>query len=399
MMVIYLLQGLVVAMALLLFVPVMFFSLQCWLGLSGQRKKPVDENADKTGQSADIVVLIPAHNEMKVIGNTLNLIVPQLAATDRVLVVADNCDDETASVVQSMQQPVVTRHNDHEKGKGYALAFGVEAIRDSPPAILVILDADCQILPNFIESLREQVMQTGLPAQADNSMYAPDNASVSVKISAFAVLVKNRIRMKGMDKLAGHVPMLGTGMAFPWETIQSMPLANTEIAEDIHLGLQLVLKDQGATYASSARITSALPADAEGQKGQRERWEQGHIDLIKRMLPMLLKQAFQKRSWSILASAIDLSIPPLSLLILLNVTLWLTASLLWWQTGIGLAFMLTSLNLIMIMVTVLACWWLLGRSVLRFQDLLKVPAYIWQKMSIYRNYLVAKQTKWVKTKR
>ncbi|MDT8312027.1 MAG: glycosyltransferase family 2 protein, partial [Methylophaga sp.] len=216
---------------------------------------------------------------------------------------------------------------------------------------------------------------------------------------AFAVLVKNRLRMIGMQQLAGHVPLSGTGMAFPWRTIAAMPLANAEIAEDIYLGLQLVLTQQGATFVPTAQLRSALPTDSDSQQSQRQRWEHGHIDLIKRMLPGLLRQAVQQKSWPILATAIDLSIPPLSLLIVLNVSLWLVAVILWWLSGMSAAVMLTSVNLLMILVTVLACWWQVGRTVLTFKDLLQVPAYVWQKLTIYRAYLIAKQTKWVKTKR
>ncbi|HET8808308.1 MAG TPA: hypothetical protein VFM76_08015, partial [Methylophaga sp.] len=178
-----------------------------------------------------------------------------------------------------------------------------------------------------------------------------------------------------------------------------MSLANGEIAEDIYLGLQLVLQQQGTTFAPTAELTSALPIDADIQQGQRERWEHGHIDLIKRMMPSILKQAIKQKSWPILATALDLSIPPLSLLILLNAGLWFLALLAWWLTGISLAFLLSSASLLMISVTVLACWGLVGHSVLSFKDLLQVPVYIWQKMAIYRAYLVAKQTKWIKTKR
>ncbi len=395
----FILHGLVVVMALLLLIPVIFFTIQCWLGLCGLRQQPRYAKHPESEPTADILVLIPAHNEMQVIAKTLQSIVPQLASTDRLLVVADNCHDETAAIVKSMQQQVVVRNNTQQTGKGYALAYGLDSIRDKPPAILVIIDADCRVLPNFVEQLRQHVMQTGLSAQSMNLMYAPDNAPVSVKISAFAVLVKNRIRMIGMNQLAGHVPLLGTGMAFPWQTIQGISLANGEIAEDIYLGLQLVLQQQGATFAPTAELTSALPVDADIQQGQRERWEHGHIDLIKRMLPPLLKQAIKQRSWPIFATALDLSIPPLSLLILLNAGLWVLALLAWWLTGFSFAFLLSSASLLMISVTVLACWRLIGHAVLSFKDLLQVPAYIWQKLAIYRTYLVAKQTKWIKTKR
>src|SRR5258708_17797324 len=45
-----------------------------------------------------VAVLIPAHDEAKGVLATLNDIKPQLRPTDRLLVVADNCTDDSAAV-------------------------------------------------------------------------------------------------------------------------------------------------------------------------------------------------------------------------------------------------------------------------------------------------------------
>ena len=47
------------------------------------------------------VVLIPAHNEELVLEQSLRVLIPTLSAGDRVLVIADNCDDRTAEVAQA----------------------------------------------------------------------------------------------------------------------------------------------------------------------------------------------------------------------------------------------------------------------------------------------------------
>src|ERR1700730_7389902 len=50
------------------------------------------------GNCARIAVIVPAHNESVGILPTLADIKAQLRASDRLLVVADNCTDDTASV-------------------------------------------------------------------------------------------------------------------------------------------------------------------------------------------------------------------------------------------------------------------------------------------------------------
>ena len=50
--------------------------------------------------SSKLAVLIPAHNEASSIGKTLKTLLPQLTPQDRIVVVADNCTDETATIAR-----------------------------------------------------------------------------------------------------------------------------------------------------------------------------------------------------------------------------------------------------------------------------------------------------------
>ena len=56
-----------------------------------------------------IAVLIPAHDEQLVIGTTLASVTRQLAAGDRLVVVADNCSDRTAEVARQCRAEVTER--------------------------------------------------------------------------------------------------------------------------------------------------------------------------------------------------------------------------------------------------------------------------------------------------
>ena len=56
-----------------------------------------------------IAVLVPAHNESVAITSTLGDIKAHVRAGDRVLVVADNCTDDTAAVARLSGAEVVDR--------------------------------------------------------------------------------------------------------------------------------------------------------------------------------------------------------------------------------------------------------------------------------------------------
>ena len=94
-------------------------------------------------ERAPMVVLIPAHNEEAGLTETLKASQKGLYPFDRILVVADNCTDNTASIARRNGAEVIERNDPDHRGKGYALDFGVRQLEHNPPGCVVILDADC----------------------------------------------------------------------------------------------------------------------------------------------------------------------------------------------------------------------------------------------------------------
>src|SRR5262245_61354108 len=78
-------------------------------------------------------VLIPAHNEGAGILPTIRDAQAQLGPNDRILVVADNCTDDTAAIVQAVGVEVTIRTDPERRGKGYALEFGMRHLGLNPP--------------------------------------------------------------------------------------------------------------------------------------------------------------------------------------------------------------------------------------------------------------------------
>src|SRR5262249_43681155 len=75
------------------------------------------------------VVLVPAHNEEAVLAATLSRVNRELRDGDSTLVVADNCTDGTARVARQAGATVIERTDPVRRGKGFALDFGVQALK------------------------------------------------------------------------------------------------------------------------------------------------------------------------------------------------------------------------------------------------------------------------------
>ncbi|MGH8485060.1 MAG: glycosyltransferase, partial [Pseudomonas sp.] len=97
-----LLAWLLGAVAVLLLLPVLVLFAQVLLACMPARTQP-----PLHGARGRVAVLVPAHNEASIIGATLASIGAQLHAGDRLLVVADNCSDDTAALAVAAGAEVV----------------------------------------------------------------------------------------------------------------------------------------------------------------------------------------------------------------------------------------------------------------------------------------------------
>jgi cellulose synthase/poly-beta-1,6-N-acetylglucosamine synthase-like glycosyltransferase len=370
----------------------MMLIIQCLAALLPSRKQSL-------GDRLNCAVLIPAHNEEQVIEHTLSKLLPQLQNDDRVLVVADNCDDATADIAKRMGASVFERTNLNERGKGYALAAGIDELSISPPEVVVIIDADCEVTEGALDILIRSVSGSGKPIQALYLMTVTLAESIPQMVSNFAFAFKNYVRAKGMNRLGCGVNLTGTGMAFSWNDITSLNLATGNIVEDMDMGLDLIQKGRGPILVAEALVKGALPISTDSSKSQRTRWEHGHLQTIMKRVPSLIKRAVIKRDLKLFLNSLDIAIPPLALFGLIIFS-WLVVLL-----GVGfltedyrLFTVYLSVMLFMVFIA-LTTWWRFLRPFVPASVFLGIPSYILSKLFIYSKFLRKRETKWVKTKR
>jgi cellulose synthase/poly-beta-1,6-N-acetylglucosamine synthase-like glycosyltransferase len=354
---------------------------------------------DLTSRSS-CAVLIPAHNEEVGIEKTITYLHSQLRPDDRIIVIADNCNDRTVEIAKSLGVEVIERINENQRGKGYALDFGIRFLEANPPEVVVILDADCLMSRDSIDYLVHTTQQNGEPTQALNLAGVSISKSVKEQISSFAFLFKNGIRAQGLHRLGFPCLLTGTGMSFPWKAIQSSRLSSGNIVEDMQLGVDLALSGYHPQLCSMATVEGFPAPSNEAALKQRTRWEHGHVQTIVTQVPRLLWGAIRQRRWSLLALALELAVPPLSLIVLF----WgiLTCiSIGWWYFAEGSA--IPSILLLvsggLVLGALFLSWIKYGRKVVRLHSLLLIPWYIAWKLPIYIGLLFHRQRSWVRTER
>lgn len=390
-------QALSIALLVLLciiLVPVMVLFAQALLAW-----RPVRGAASVPGPRPSVAVLIPAHNEETGLLATLSSLKPQLGASDRILVVADNCSDRTADVARQAGAGVIERSHAQLRGKGYALDFGVQALNAAPPDVVVIVDADCIVGEGAIARLAALAAAHQRPVQALYLMHTPAGSGPLKKIAEFAWIVKNKVRPLGWFRMGWPCQLMGTGMAFPWQTIRSAHLATGHIVEDMKLGLDLALAGSAPMFCPHALVYSYFPSSAEGVQSQRTRWEHGHLSVIASAAPAALLGAVRRRSASLFAFGLDLCVPPLALLVLLVCALTGLSLVLALAGGPVAPLLLGVLAGVALAMAILLSWWRYGRTVLSGKELALAAFYVLAKIPLYFRFLFRRQVSWVRSKR
>jgi cellulose synthase/poly-beta-1,6-N-acetylglucosamine synthase-like glycosyltransferase len=345
-----------------------------------------------------IAVLLPARDESSAIIPTLNDIKAQLGPTDLLLVVADNCTDDTAAIARRAGAHVVERCDLERVGKGYALDYGLRYLDKDPPDIVVMVDADCRLGAHAIQRLASQCAATGRPVQSLYLMTAPEGSKINHQVAEFAWRVKNWVRPLGLAGLDQSCQLMGAGMAFPWKVIRAADLASDWIVEDLKLGLELAAAGHPPLFCPASVVTSQFATSKRGAEIQRRRWEHGHILTILKRVPYSFLAALLHGNGPLLVLSLDLLVPPLSLLVLLlMVTSTIAGAAMLLGFGSG-AFIISAICLGCFGTSVCLAWQKYGRDVM--PSFLSIPGYILAKMGLYREVLAGKVTAgWIGTDR
>ena len=381
---------------IVLFIPAAFFLLEVFLGIV-RLKDPFSHDSQQAGIRS--VILVPAHNEESVITSTLENLLSVADEQDHIVVIADNCNDQTAQLARQYAHQVLERTDENNRGKGFALAYGLSSITDLSPDVVIVVDADCEVAKNAILKLKQAAHTLQRPVQASYLLYAPEAASAKQRVSAFAIYVKNILRPLGLNLIGGSVPITGSGFAAPYASLKDVDLASGEIVEDMKLGIDLALQDQPCHFLHEAHIRSPLPGGQTSSNTQRERWEHGHLGVMSRYMPMLFIQSLLKRRPALFFTALDMSILPLTLLVAVNVVVLIFNLLIFAWAGMAFPMLLASLNLVMVFTGLFLANKYAGESALKRGDLQAIFQFALSKVGIYTSLLKGKRSGWVKTKR
>jgi hypothetical protein len=299
------------------------YAAQVWLAgsalyllallVAGRRPSPP---ADTPAGRARLIVLVPAHDEAAVITACIASLAAQDQPSDlrEVIVIADNCHDETSSLAAGAGATVWARDAPDTPGKPQALAWGLDRLwreRAHIDAVLIV-DADCAASSNLCSTIAAEIERG---AQAVQVPYEVSNASESptAALRAAGFSLKHVIRARGRARLGLSCNLFGTGMGFSAALLRRIPWPQS-VTEDTELFVRLTRAGYRIAYADGARVTSPMPTSTSQATEQQLRWESGNAQLARRELPGLLAQALRTGNVQCLGAAAELALPAQSLM-------------------------------------------------------------------------------------
>jgi 1,2-diacylglycerol 3-beta-glucosyltransferase len=277
--------------------------------LSAGLPKPVPR-----ARSLRFDVIVPAHNESANIKPTIASLLKFDWPSDafRVICVADNCTDDTATIAAAAGARVLERHDTTLRGKGYALLHAFEASRAENWAdAVVVIDADSEGSPNMLAAFAARI-EAG--AHAIQAHYGVRNAldSWRTRLITIAIGAFHIVRSRARERLGLSCGLRGNGWCVTHQVLAAVPYQAFSLVEDVEYGVTLGMAGYRVHYTDEAHANADMVSGGEIARKQRQRWEIGRFALIRSATLPLLRAAIRQPSAICLDLALDLMVLPLS---------------------------------------------------------------------------------------
>lgn len=338
--------------------------------------------------------VVPAHNESAGIIPTVEslLSVDYPRESFDVVVVADNCNDDTAARAESAGATVMVRNDAELRGKGYALHHAFEAL---PPEVdaVVVIDADTLVSPNILRGFNARRELGAEAVQADYAVRNPD-ASWRTRLMAIAFGAFHIVRSRARERLGVSCGLRGNGMCFSKALLDRIPHNAYSLVEDVEYGVRLGEAGVRIFYADETHVYGEMVSGAAASSSQRRRWEDGRRELVRQHAARLLRAGLTRPSLLLLDLALDLLIPPLSRIAVASVLGFALAVVL----GLPLSSAVFATCVAAVVLYVLRGWMVSGTGMRGLVDLAIAPVYVVWKIGLKLRSPSTNKA-WVRTKR
>lgn len=268
------------------------FIMFCTFAAASLRYHSVEPSGEIS--SPFVSVIIPAHNEEKVIRNLVIDLLKQSYKKLEVIVVAHNCSDKTVGQLSKMGQ--LSKINGAFKilelrtimsGKALPLNF---ALKHCTGEIIAQVDADNRVLDkDFVMKAIKYFLNEEVDAVQCRLETMNPKINFLTRFQEIEYKVWAHVFYAGRNVMNLSTPLGGTGCFIRRRVLENVGFWKNELVEDFDLYLRMMKVKAKIVYAHNVVSYDEKPMTWSGMIRQRKRWVRGHLNLIPKYLFSNLK--------------------------------------------------------------------------------------------------------------
>lgn len=239
-----------------------------------------------------LAFLVPAHNERLLIQSCVRSLVGQRYPSShlRVVVIADNCEDETAALARAAGARCLERHDPALPGKPRAIAWALERIDLGEFDAVVIVDADTIAAVDFSAALAWRAPLEAKAVQGYFGVRNPGQTALTALAAVWNTAV-HRFAYALKQRAGLNVPLVGNGLCIGTQVLREQGWHAFSICEDWEMYARLTEAGVPIEGAPDAVIYAQEAHTLRQSWTQRQRWTAGKLTVLGRIGPRILRSA------------------------------------------------------------------------------------------------------------
>jgi len=266
----------------LFFISLVMFAIRNLVTFGGaylhKRREQHDLSSDLTNGTPLVTVIVPAYNEEKAIGKTVDALLELSYVNKEIIIVDDGSTDGTFEVAKmhatSDFTRVVTKPNG---GKWDALNAGIKVAKGE---FIVCIDADTLLDPNVIQHLIKHFSDPSIAAVAGN-VKVGNRHGLLTKLQALEYIVGINLHRRSEANLQNVTVVPGPIGAFRASVLKEIGLFEGDtFAEDADITFRILKAGYKTVFEARAFGYTEAPTSMTSLAKQRYRWYRGSLQVL-----------------------------------------------------------------------------------------------------------------------
>lgn len=303
----------VIAITVIGFVAQIIFILLSWVPKRGY---------PKAKRQHRIAVIIPAHNESKVIGNTIRSLFSKQTYPREffdVIVCADNCTDDTAEIARAAGATVIYRKDDNpaHRRASYPVKYLMDWVMENRKGqydAFVKLDADNLVCDEFLEKMND-ALDAGVSIAKAYEASSNLSQNIWTKVSGTYYIRDSRIPCRVRQFFHMDQILSGAGMMVSVKCIEDIGGWDAMgVSDDSEFSSKRLIEGWRIKYVEDAVVYEDQPSTLKDTFFRLSRMARGINHVFWVNLPKMFKRFFQTGRLSYLDYPLTMVFVPIAVL-------------------------------------------------------------------------------------